>query len=361
VIFRDLCGISSSHVALHASHEASQLWTELRLAQPDAVRTREVVLRISSHFTRLVTRAICDTSSGAELVPLIVLRGGVVFLPALWRELPRAQVGFVVPVRSEGSPGLAITYAEMPSVSSAHYLVFDLIVNTGETIERVLQSISEARRAGLPAPITIHVAAPFSTAAAVSRLREHSPDVVLHTMWNGLCRRANGWLTGLDFDAGRLAFGGEQRVRAALGEYSDTPSPSESPHGITKVAGLIRDGDRILVVRKNVPGRTEFLLPGGKPEPGESQEETLRRELAEELDVQISGIKWFGWFEDEATFERVPMAMDVYSVETRGTPRPSSEIVELRWITHSYHEDGVVVGNLLERGVLPALDRVNAL
>ncbi len=361
MIFEDLRIAAEAHVALHGGREVAQLWTDLRLAQPKAVRTRAVVLTISDHFARLVIRSLRNTSTGAVLVPVIVMRGGVVFLRALWRELPSAPLGLVFPVRSEKPHGLDILYAEMPAVSSAHYVVFDLVVNSGDTMECVLQNIRTARQAGLPEPLTVQVAAPFSTAAAASRLRECFPGLVLHTMWNGLRRRANGWLTGLDFDAGDLAFGVERRVKAVSGKYLDMPSLPERSHSITKVAGLIRDGRRILVVRKNLPGRTAWILPGGKPEPGESQEETLRRELAEELDVQVSGIRWFGRFEDRATFEDVPMAMDVYNVEVHGTPRPSSEIVELRWIGQSNHEEGIVVGNLLKRGVLPALQRVNAL
>lgn len=41
--------------------------------------------------------------------------------------------------------------------------------------------------------------------------------------------------------------------------------------------------DRILLVRFDFPARTVWAPPGGGLEPGESHEEALRRELAEEL------------------------------------------------------------------------------
>ncbi len=51
------------------------------------------------------------------------------------------------------------------------------------------------------------------------------------------------------------------------------------------VAAVIRRGDALLVTRRpdrpGQPGQWEF--PGGKIEPGEGEEEALRRELREEL------------------------------------------------------------------------------
>ena len=41
----------------------------------------------------------------------------------------------------------------------------------------------------------------------------------------------------------------------------------------------------ILMVRKT--GTTSFMLPGGKPEPGEGAEETIIREIAEELGLTL--------------------------------------------------------------------------
>ena len=55
------------------------------------------------------------------------------------------------------------------------------------------------------------------------------------------------------------------------------------------VAGILRDGDRILATQRgygDFQGRWEF--PGGKIEPGESPEEALKRELREELAVEVS-------------------------------------------------------------------------
>jgi 8-oxo-dGTP diphosphatase len=54
-------------------------------------------------------------------------------------------------------------------------------------------------------------------------------------------------------------------------------------------AAVITDGDRVLVARRaqghHLAGYWEF--PGGKIEDGESPEQCLRRELEEELDVEV--------------------------------------------------------------------------
>ncbi len=51
------------------------------------------------------------------------------------------------------------------------------------------------------------------------------------------------------------------------------------------VAAVIRRGDRILITRRpDRDGRAgQWEFPGGKIEPGESEQDALRREIAEEL------------------------------------------------------------------------------
>lgn len=58
------------------------------------------------------------------------------------------------------------------------------------------------------------------------------------------------------------------------------------------VYGMWRQGGRLVLVRKSRGPYLGLLdLPGGAPEPGESEVETLRRELGEECGVRLTGIR----------------------------------------------------------------------
>ena len=57
---------------------------------------------------------------------------------------------------------------------------------------------------------------------------------------------------------------------------------------ITVTAGILRDGDRVLICQRRAEARfgLKWEFPGGKIEDGESAEECLRRELREELAIE---------------------------------------------------------------------------
>jgi 8-oxo-dGTP diphosphatase len=116
---------------------------------------------------------------------------------------------------------------------------------------------------------------------------------------------------------------------------------------VTKVGlALIRNGHVLLVRRSGDPF---LILPGGKPEAGESDVEALRREIEEELSCRLdeSTLRHLGDYEDELVDDpRRMVTVRLYVGELCGTPRPSAEIGELVW-----HP----IGDLDEQSLAPSL------
>ena len=99
---------------------------------------------------------------------------------------------------------------------------------------------------------------------------------------------------------------------------------------IDKVGGIILRGKKLLVVRKRTKdNREEYIIPGGKREGNETDFETLKRELLEEIQVELFEMRPFGGFDDIAIFENIPIHIEVYFAETRGEPKCDSEIKDL--------------------------------
>lgn len=106
---------------------------------------------------------------------------------------------------------------------------------------------------------------------------------------------------------------------------------------------LVRAGAIIIRENKLLMNRNKtspiFLIPGGKVEPNETNEETLERELAEELKVKLKSAKSFkAYYSDKALFDNLPLRMDTYLVDIEGRPKPNSEILEVVWLNKDDYE-----------------------
>ncbi|WP_219469270.1 NUDIX hydrolase [Nonomuraea rhizosphaerae] len=128
---------------------------------------------------------------------------------------------------------------------------------------------------------------------------------------------------------------------------------------IDKIAWIHLDEGRILSTRSR--GKSVYYLPGGKREPGESDLDTLVREIDEELAVVIDGATaaHLGTFEAQAEGHApgVVVRMTCYTAEHRGTPTASSEIEEVIWLTYADRErvapvDKIIFDHLHEAGRL---------
>lgn len=139
------------------------------------------------------------------------------------------------------------------------------------------------------------------------------------------------------------------------------PARTESADDAIRVSAVVirnTDGE-VLTVRKS--GTDRFMLPGGKPEPGETPVQTAVRECAEELSVELwpEDLRQLGTFHAEAANEpgrlvtgeiflhdAVPAAVDA---------APAAEIAELRWLCPAAEPMPEDLAPLLAHEVLPAL------
>lgn len=60
------------------------------------------------------------------------------------------------------------------------------------------------------------------------------------------------------------------------------------PHVQLAAKALLKVGNRFLIIRQQLPdGNSQWSLPGGRMEYGETPAQTLERELTEELNLQV--------------------------------------------------------------------------
>ena len=82
-------------------------------------------------------------------------------------------------------------------------------------------------------------------------------------------------------------------------------------------AAIVRNRDgQFLLVRKK--GTTAFMFPGGKPEPGETPDQTLIRELDEELNLRVGteDLTFVGTFRTNAANEaNTQLLADVFTLD----------------------------------------------
>jgi len=113
---------------------------------------------------------------------------------------------------------------------------------------------------------------------------------------------------------------------------------------------------RVLSVRKR--GTHRFMLPGGKPEAGESAVQAAAREVHEELGVALAPDDLVLLGEYEAVAANEPGHLVRSTVFTHAgavVPRIGAEIEELRWASLDELEADPAVAELTSRRVVPAL------
>ena len=130
-----------------------------------------------------------------------------------------------------------------------------------------------------------------------------------------------------------------------------------SGHKRQVAAAVIEKDSKVLIAKRRkkdtLGGKWEF--PGGKIEPGETPEECLKRELKEELDIEVE----IGRFLLSTVFRYflIPVELLVYKVKYISGDFKTNEHDEIRWVAPEKLKDYDLTG--ADRPIMKALLGLN--
>ena len=128
---------------------------------------------------------------------------------------------------------------------------------------------------------------------------------------------------------------------------------------IDKIAWIYIKNKKILSTLSK--GKDIYYIPGGKREEKETDEETLIREIKEELSVDINKetIEYYGTFEAQAhgKNEGIIVKMTCYIAKCEGELSPNSEIQEMKWLEYKDLDkispvDKLIFKDLYDKGLI---------
>ncbi|RKG40368.1 NUDIX hydrolase [Acinetobacter rongchengensis] len=115
-------------------------------------------------------------------------------------------------------------------------------------------------------------------------------------------------------------------------------------------AVILNEQNQLLLVRKK---NTQFFMQvGGKLEVNELPEQTMLREIHEEIGVKATIQQFIGRFETQAANEADHQLVSyVYQVDLNQVPKIDAEIAEMKWI--NLDDDQTLLAPLTKEVVIP--------
>ena len=113
------------------------------------------------------------------------------------------------------------------------------------------------------------------------------------------------------------------------------------PKILTSSKAILHHDNKFLIVKEDLPNGSVWDLPGGKIKYGESPEETLIREIKEELDLNIEILKPVGSWFFFTQQEKNQIICQTFLCNVKGklkintSKNPANEeFSELKWLTY---------------------------
>jgi 8-oxo-dGTP pyrophosphatase MutT (NUDIX family) len=118
---------------------------------------------------------------------------------------------------------------------------------------------------------------------------------------------------------------------------------------------LVIKDRRVLVLKEN--DKDFYLLPGGKLEAGETDEQAAEREVLEELGVSILLKGLFTELTEQSKATGQMVRFRLFNAELNKQPGIDNlpgKTVEIAWINSTYQQEKLEIGNLLKH-IIPML------
>jgi mutator protein MutT len=116
------------------------------------------------------------------------------------------------------------------------------------------------------------------------------------------------------------------------------------------VGAVVTDeqGRLLVIQRGHDPGAGLWSIPGGRIEPGETDEQALVRELLEETNMQVKVGKLIGRVQRPGLGGAVIDIRDYTATVTGGTLRAGDDAADARWVTAAELDRLEVTEGLIE-------------